>query len=153
MEATRNISNHQVLSEYYSFINSCAKKFYPVNSLSEDVSNDVYLKLFEQPTNKLLRLIYQGKIKNYIYVVTHNHVCDLQRLSKLRINAESDSIDCIPDIDFSDELMNVLNKLNDDEVKFLSVLVNEKDIVSLHKRLDISRKSIYEKLNKIKSKL
>lgn len=109
---------------------------FPGNSISNDVASDVYLKLYAYPPNKLLDMVYNGKIQAFIYITIRNHIEDLRRLRKRRLSAEYNSIDLIDEPDYTEAITNKLNKLTDEELKFISIYVSvgtQSEMVSKYK--------------------
>jgi DNA-directed RNA polymerase specialized sigma24 family protein len=151
LETKRNISNHEILADYIVFMNRTARKFFPSNSLAKDVASDVYLKLFDYPTNKLMTMIYQGKLESFIYIVIRNHVEDLRRIQKNRLMAESLSFETGIEIDFSD-VSSKLSKLTEDELKFLSIFVTVDNKIDMTRKYNLSMRYVDEMLTSIKNK-
>lgn len=133
------------------FINKTARKFFPSNSLSKDVASDVYLKLYNYPTNKLMTMVYQGKLEPFIYVTLRNHVEDLRRVQKRRIMAETNSFECGIDIDFDDVVVK-LERLTDEETKFLSIFVSVENKIDMARKHNLSMRYVDEMLKSIKEK-
>ena len=133
------------------FINRTSRKFFPSNSLSKDVASDVYLKMFNQPTNKLMTMVYQGKLEAFIYVTIRNHVEDLRRVQKRRLMAESQSFEFGVDIDF-DDVVTKLNRLTDEEMKFLSIFVSVDANIHMRDKHGLSMRYVDDMLKSIKEK-
>lgn len=135
------------------FIKKTARKLLPSNSLSSDVASDVYLKLYKYPTAKLMDMIYKGKLEAFIYITIRNHVEDLRRASKRRMNAEYDSLEYGTEIDYTEELQSKLNLLNDDEIKFISILVTVDTQSEMRDKLNLSGRYIEEMKKQINDKI
>lgn len=153
MHVKRNISNHDILISYIDFIKKTSKKLLPKNTLSNDVASDVYLKLYKYPTAKLMDMIYKGKLEAFIYITIRNHVEDLRRASKRRMNAEYDSLEYGNEIDYTDELQNKLNLLNEEEIKFISIFVTVKTQAEMRDKLNLSGRYIEEMKKQINEKI
>lgn len=128
-----------------------SRRFFPDNSLSKDVANDIYLKLFNQKTDRLLRMIYKGEFQSFIYVCIKNHSIDIHNSCKNRTEAEHDSaLIEYGEVINDDELQERLSKLSDEEKKIISIFVNRKTQQDVAKELNVSREFINRKLNKIR---
>lgn len=81
-------------------------------------------------------MVYNGKIQAFIYITIRNHIEDLRRLRKRRLIAEYNSIDLIDEPDYTEEIIKKLNKLTEDELKFISIYVSvdtQSEMVSKYK--------------------
>jgi hypothetical protein len=98
-------------------------------------------------------MVYKGRLEAFIYVTIRNHVEDLRRLSKRRMCAEYNSIEYGNDIDYTDELQNKLNLLNEEEIKFISIFVTVNTQSEMRDKLKISGRYIEEMKKQINEKI
>ena len=121
--------------------------------MSKDVASDVYLKLYNYSNVKLLDMVYKGKLEAFIYITIRNHVEDLRRLSNRRMSAEYNSLEYGNEIDYTEELQSKLNLLNEEEIKFISILVTVDTQSEMRSKLNLSGRYIEEMKKQINKKI
>jgi hypothetical protein len=106
--------------------------------------------MYRMPLNKLLKILYDGGMKPYLWFVVETEVAK-------ELNQNNRKYDGL--INFADNTeqnesnIDRLDRLNEDELKFLCLLAESSSLFNVHKKYKIPRRYCDEMYNKIKLKL
>lgn len=118
-----------------------------------DLANDVYLFMYNLNKNKLLKILYDGAMKAYIFFVCKYHFKEHNRKDYQNRNRSVTTYDIEVPIDDVDIFSEKFSLLSDDELKFICILAECNSLYDVHLKYGLPRRYCDKMLLTIKHKL